>query len=304
MSDVTFGVKVPEELKKQIDDLMKDSGLRTGKDFMQQLINCYVVEKTKENIPEVAEDLKELQVLTQRINNIYLNLGYRIDNVTKAQQEQQEQQISKKDSIISDLQNKIDIAINDKNTITEAYNNIVNQNNDYLQRVNELTDSNNNIKALNEEFNGKYDMLLGDLKEHKQYKVQVEELKALLASQQADNVEKDNSIKELNINLTGLNKDIEKLKQEHEKVVNELNIKHTTEIENINSKNNNDKATELLKLKTTVVEKIESINVKHNTEIENWQSKYNLLLERLEKEKTITKAKEVTPATTTNIKSK
>jgi len=70
MSDVTFGVKVPEELKLQIDNLIKDSGLRTGKDFMQSLINSYVLEKTKESLPEVAEDLKELQSLTQRIDNI------------------------------------------------------------------------------------------------------------------------------------------------------------------------------------------------------------------------------------------
>ena len=126
------------------------------------------------------------------------------------------------------------------------------------------------------------------------FTIQLKQLKA-------DSTNKDNEIKELNNNITGLNKDIEKLKQEHEKVVNELNIKHTTEIENINSKNNNDKATELLKLKTTVVEKIESINVKHNTEIENWQSKYNLLLERLEKEKTTKEPKEEPkPGTTKN----
>ena len=109
MSDVTYGVKVPEELKKQLEDLQKDSGLRVGKDFVQQLVNSYVLEKTKENIPEVAEDLKELQVLTQRINNIYLNLGYRIENVTKSQQEQQEKELSNKDSIISDLQSKIEV---------------------------------------------------------------------------------------------------------------------------------------------------------------------------------------------------
>ena len=41
MADVTFGVKMPEELKKQIEDLMKDAGLRTNKDFMQSLVNSY-----------------------------------------------------------------------------------------------------------------------------------------------------------------------------------------------------------------------------------------------------------------------
>lgn len=187
MSDVTYGVKVPEELKKQLEDLQKDSGLRVGKDFVQQLVNSYVLEKTKENIPEVAEDLKELQILTQRINNIYLNLGYRIENVTKAQQEQQEKELSKKDSIISDLQNKIETTTEKKNIITEEYNIIVNKNDEYRTRVNELTESNNNIKALIEEYKRKNDMLLSDLQEFKEYKNINKQLTEQLEQFQNDN---------------------------------------------------------------------------------------------------------------------
>ena len=43
--DVTFRVEMPEELKKQLEDLQKNSGLRTEKDFMQQLVNVYLVEE-------------------------------------------------------------------------------------------------------------------------------------------------------------------------------------------------------------------------------------------------------------------
>ena len=43
--DVTFRVKMPEKLKKQLEDLQKNSGLKIGKDFMQQLVNVYCLEE-------------------------------------------------------------------------------------------------------------------------------------------------------------------------------------------------------------------------------------------------------------------
>ena len=44
MKDVTFGVKVPEDLRDEINGLMKDSGL-VGKEFMQQLVDVYMLEQ-------------------------------------------------------------------------------------------------------------------------------------------------------------------------------------------------------------------------------------------------------------------
>lgn len=205
MSDVTYGVKVPEEFKKQLEDLQKESGLRTGRDFLQGMVNCYVVEKTKDSLPEVAEDLKELQILTQRINNIYLNLGYRIENVTKAQREQQQIELNKKDSLISDLQNKLENINIEKDALTKSYDNIVNQNNDYLQRVNELTDSNNNIKALNEEYKQKNDDLLGIVTEYKQYKEQYKDLKKSMDELKVAHTNKDNIINDLENSIKQLN---------------------------------------------------------------------------------------------------
>jgi chromosome segregation ATPase len=195
MGDVTFGVKVPEDLKEQLAKLMQDSGL-AGKDFMQSLVNVYQVEKTKEGIPEVAQDLKELQGLTQRINNIYLNLGYRIDNLMKSKEAELQEQLQRKNAIIVTLQNKIDELDSKSEMLTEAFNTSVNDKCELETRVNELTESNNSIKALNEEYKAKFDTMAGIVEEYKHYKVEVEEYKKLLADSQTRNIELESSIKE------------------------------------------------------------------------------------------------------------
>ncbi len=289
MSDVTFGVKMPEELKEQITNLIKESGL-PGKDFMQSLINTYHIEATKKNMPQVAEDLKELQGITQRINNIYLNLGYRIDNITKVQQEETNKELNKKDSIISNLQDKITEFNLDKEIISEKYNEIVNLNNDYLNRVNELTESNNHIKALIEEYKEKNDMLLGQLKDYEKYKNQIETTKELLAASQDKNITLENSIKENEFTIKKLNNEILDLKEDKEKTVQELKNKHSEEIETTKEKYQlkNDKA--IIELQKQYQSNLQDLQDKYNKEIQEYQNNYKQLLEELKTEKEDIKA--------------
>ena len=275
MSDVTFGVKVPEELKVQIDNLMKDSGLRTGKDFMQQLINNYVVEKTKENVPQVAEDLKELQLLTQRINSIYLNLGYRIENITKAEQEEQQQLLSKKDSTITDLQAKVEKMAIEHNIVLEEYDDLVNLNSEHLKQVNQLTDSNNNMKELISEYKGKIDTLSGIIEEYKDFKSDNEGLKALIADLQAEKVTLNNSIDKSKV-------EIETISQE----VNQLNTKHARDLERLKKEYALDNKLKIAEVREEFNLQISNEQEKHNKQIQEYQDKYKTLLEQLEAKKT------------------
>ena len=288
MGDVTFGVKVSEELKKQLEDLQKDSGLRTGKDFMQQLLNSYVLEKTKESIPAVAEDLKELQTLTQRINNIYLNLGYRIENINQAQEKEKQELLQSKDSIITDLQARIEILRAENDTLNNNYSEAVNIKIELDQRVNELTESNNNIKALIEEYKGKNDMLLSQLKQFEKYPEQLENAKGLLADSQSRNVELTNTIKNKDFAIEKLNSEVETVKQDKEKIVRELNTKHSTELEAVKEKAELLKDKAILELQKQQQQELQELQHKHTTEIEQYQAKYKQLLEQLEKVKTST----------------
>lgn len=312
MADTTFGVKVPEELKEQITKMMQDSGL-TGKDFMQSLINVYQVEKTKDQLPEVAQELKELQLLTQRINNIYLNLGYRIDNMMKSKDEETGEQLRKKDDLISKLQVNIGDLETKTEMLTEAFNNAVNQKDELMQRVNELTDSNNNIKALVEEYKGKNDMLLGQLKQYEKYPEEIDNLKSELAKAQRENVEKDSmiTVKEQAINALkdkvnelvvtlddvkeNSNKEKENLKAQYKDNLQQLKVDLSLEreraIDDINRVKNSEMREAILKLKEEQQEKMQSIQAEYLGKINEYQDKYRALLEELEEVKAAQKKK-------------
>jgi DNA repair exonuclease SbcCD ATPase subunit len=303
MSDVTFGVKVPEELKKQLEDLQKNSGLRTGKDFMQQLVNTYQVEKAKDSIPVVAEDLKELQTLTQRINNIYLNLGYRIESINKTQEEEKTKILKDKDSIIQDLQAKVEDLQVKNNSLNNDNSEKVNLINELYQRVNQLTNGNDSIKALNDEYKSKIDTMAGIVEQYKGYKDTNEELNKLLADSQTRNIELDNSIKEKDIVIEKLNSEIVVVKKANEKTVQELNTKHNEFIQSVKDKAELQREKAILELKSQQQQEKEELQSKYNKEIEEYQNKYRELLKEMEQKKaprtTTTRKKQTSNTKTT-----
>ncbi|WP_026883708.1 hypothetical protein [Clostridium akagii] len=327
MNDVTYGAKVDNELKSKLDSLQKNSGARTGKEFMQLLVSSYELESTKENIPEIAEDLKELQSLTQRIDNIYLNLGKRIENIAKAQEGQQQIELDKKNSIILELRGKIDTIVADKDKINESYNNIVNENNEHLQRVKELTESNDNIKTLIEEYKSKNDTLAGLLNEYKEYKTDNEKIKELLTDAQKKLTDKDTIIKDRDYNLNILTKEIKskednistlemkykeelkyvasnhlidmaQVKKENEIIINNLNgniqnlkVEHEQELQTSKKLSKIDKDMAVLDKDKEHQKIIEELNSKYNKEIEDYQAKYKNILGELEQLKVLPKTK-------------
>lgn len=324
MSDVTFGVKVPEELKKDISKMMQDSGL-TGKEFMQSLINVYQVEKTKENIPEVAQDLKELQGLTQRINNIYLNLGYRIENISKVNEEETKELLSKKESIIVQLQEKNEILKSEKEKIEVTHEEVVNERSDLYQRVNELTDSNLNYKALIEEYKNKIDALSGIVEEYKGFKGENEQLKLQvqklsnknnelgndLSLSEKANEELINSVDKLKEENQQLKEQVKEISSKNSELEKNLSIKeresndlvkdmerlkeeHKKNCESIQNKAEFDKNKSLLEKDIEHQEKIKSLNDEINSLSKNYNDKVKELIKELEEAQKVRKTTKTT----------
>jgi len=80
MADLTWSVKMPEELKEKVAEKLQESGL-SGKEFMESLLNSYELQRVKEERPELLQDLQELEILTKRICSVYVNMGERITTV-------------------------------------------------------------------------------------------------------------------------------------------------------------------------------------------------------------------------------
>lgn len=92
MSDVTFGVKVSEEMKNELSLLMKEHAL-SGKEFMSMLLASYRLDQAKDEAKLYESDIIELQSLTKRINSIFLNMTEKSKLNHKEEQEALEQVI-------------------------------------------------------------------------------------------------------------------------------------------------------------------------------------------------------------------
>ena len=113
MSDVTFGVKVSEEMKNELSQLMKEHAL-SGKEFMSMLIASYKLDRAKEESQLFESDLVELQGLIKRISGIFINMTEKsqsayqeeviaLEKVIEAQQNEKNELLKKVEALKEQL---------------------------------------------------------------------------------------------------------------------------------------------------------------------------------------------------------
>ncbi len=176
----TWGVKMEEEEKERLQALIEQSGLNS-KDFMNELVTAYEVNRTKEAVPVISADIDELQKLTSRINAIFVGIGDRINTLMSDKDRQYEDQLSGKLSLIDTLQEKIKALQLDMQETDEQNEGLV-QSNDELSKemvnlktelnrvVNQYNQVNQSNQALIEQYKEKIDTLTGLVNEYKQAK--------------------------------------------------------------------------------------------------------------------------------------
>lgn len=270
MALTTYGVKVPEELKQEATVLQKRMGL-TGEGFLKELVTSYKIEVAKSEVPAVAEDLKELQGLTKRIDDIYLNLAYRIENVSRSKELEMQEQLKKKDSTISDLQDKLEEVKLENMTISDAFNNSVDQKNEFEEKVNQLTKNESTYEELNNQYKHEIETLKENLKQYKQYPADLETQKELLTISQAKNMELEKKSDKQAIEIERVAQEVKDLNTKHEDTIKNQQEKHKEELESLKDRMEIEKRTAMLDLKE-----------KHQKE---YSDKVKQLLEELEKSK-------------------
>lgn len=117
MADVTFGVKVSEEMKNELTDIMKSTQL-TGKEFMGLLLGTYKLEQKKQSENLFVKDIEELQKLLQRIQTMYLNLSERIGFIV-------EERIGEMEEIIDQKEEEKEKLIKEKALLEEGIKHLV-----------------------------------------------------------------------------------------------------------------------------------------------------------------------------------
>jgi len=93
MADQTYAVKVSEETKEQVQKMVEVAGC-TSKEFFEKLLQVYQMETLKEGSPRNSEDLREIEALLSRVNQVICNLAIKGDTeVFIIRQQQQEKEL-------------------------------------------------------------------------------------------------------------------------------------------------------------------------------------------------------------------
>jgi len=299
-----LGIRLDTEERKRFDEFVGEEG-KNNKDFLNTLLNLYELNKGKVKNINLVGDIDVLEGYTNKIHQAFIGIIDKLESQKGdiAESSQKNLQIYKEK--INNLQNEIDSV-----TLLNSMNDekLISLNNDNLslkEQHSQLQESALDKLTIIKEYQGKNDTLTGILEEYKQYKVEVEQYKKSLAEIQSKNIELKDSLKDRDFTVTNLGKDIETLKEDHEKVINELaksqeqlKDKHIEDIEQLKDKASITIDKALLKLQKEQQEQLSQNQVKHNSEIQEYQSKYKSLLEELEKKKPTPRAKKDNAAST------
>jgi len=292
-----LGIRLDTEERKRFDEFVGEEG-KNNKDFLNTLLNLYELNKGKAKNINLVGDIDVLEGYTNKIHQAFINIIDKLESQKGDISENNQKNLQIYKDKISDLQNEID-SVNLLNSTNEEKLIILNNDNVALkEQHNQLQESSQDKLTIIKEYQGKNDTLTGILEEYKQYKVEVEHYKKSLEDTQSKNIELKDSIKDSDFTVINLGKDIETLKEYHEKVINELTKSqeqlkgnHIEYIQQLKDKASITMDKALLELEKKQQEQLTQNQLKHNAEIQEYQGKYKSLLEELEKKKTTPRVK-------------
>jgi DNA repair exonuclease SbcCD ATPase subunit len=267
MADTTWGVKVPEELKEKLSQVMQGSGL-SGKDFVESMLQAYIIQEMSENQPIMAPDLKELQVVTNRIVAIYANLGERLSNVIADKDNWFNAELEKKEKSINVLGEKIsalESSLSDANTEKEEAANYALE---LKKQKKDLEESLETHRALVTEYKEKNDTLTGMLADYNDQKKKYEQIRDELAAKEAEVQQLAFQIEGKKKDIEILNKEIEGLKASHKEAIETLKAAHKETMERMVEKMELEKERAILEIRSEYQNRLEEVRVKSADRIE------------------------------------
>lgn len=265
---VTWGVKMPEELKDKMGEMLRDSGMQ-GKDFIEYLSTLYDSKMAKEKQPLLTQDIEEVETITRRILNIFVNVNERLSITMKDKDGQYESKLDQQQGIMNMLHVKVKEQENEiiglresneqfKKVADEVNSDRVNLENNFVTQVNRLTELLESNKALIEEYRSKNDTLTGLLDEYKQYKEENKEIIRAVEKEQVEHLKSKEVLRECQGKVVNLESRIE-----------EMTVKHQSELTTLTDKLSIEHEKESLKKDRDYQNLIQSIRDEYNQRVKD-----------------------------------
>lgn len=142
--DAILSVRISDELKQKFNELAQSEGIN-NKELMEQVVKYYELNRAREEDSNMSEDIKELQTITSRMADIYINIVERNNVKTLEVKNVHRDELVDKDKEVQKLKEDI-ILLKEEN---KKINSLEKEQSDSKHVIKELQENNKSLKTLN-----------------------------------------------------------------------------------------------------------------------------------------------------------
>lgn len=260
--DSILSVRISDELKQKFNELAQNEGIN-NKELMEQVVKYYELNRAREEDGNMSEDIKELQTITSRMADIYINIVER--NSIKALEVKN---IHRNDMIdnnkeVDKLKEKIEL-LNEENKRIK----ILEKDLTDAKHINkELQENVKSLKTLNNMQEEKILKLTETNEKYIKYKDEIIKLKIEQDKLLSENMQLKNALLNKNNEVDSLIKQIDESNQINKSKIGELEIKGKQDLEMQRQRTTFQMGKEGLKLKEEQHLKIQELQESFNGRI-------------------------------------
>lgn len=278
MAGTTWSVRIDEEVKKEITELLNSDG-GNGEEFVKSLLSSYKLKQAEELQPIATQDIKDLQIHLSAVQDIYYNISKRVDLRLKAKDQEVSEILTEKtdefEKILTTNAAEFEKATERIAELEAALRTSSEENENNIKviesqskKIIDLEDAVTTTKELVAEYKEKNDTLTGLLAEYKGYKSEIEETKKSLSDEREIKGTLEKEKKEaLEV--------FEKSKVQYQEDIGKLNANHADEIQRIKNNLDMDHKQKLLDVQAVHQDELNKLHKDYNDQIQKMLLTFN-----------------------------
>ncbi|MFT5875614.1 MAG: hypothetical protein ACI8WT_004608 [Clostridium sp.] len=260
--DAILSVRISDELKQKFNELAQSEGIN-NKELMEQVVKYYELNRAREEDSNMSEDIKELQTITSRMADIYINIVERNNIKTLEVKNIHRNELIDKNGEVQKLKEEIELLKEENKKITSMEKDITDE-----KHINsELQENIKSLKTLNNMQEEKILKLTETNEKYIKYKDEIVKLKTELDKSINENMQLKNDLLNKNNDVDRLQKQFNEFAEINKNKIEELQIKSKQDIGMQRERSMFEMDKELLKLKEEQQRKLQGLQEGFNERI-------------------------------------
>jgi len=286
--DAILSVRISDDLKQKFNELAQSEGIN-NKELMEQVVKYYELNRAREEDINMSEDIKELQTITSRIADIYINIVERNNIKTLEVKNIHRNELLDKDKEVQKLKEDITFLKEENKKVISLGKELSNVN--HINK--ELEESIKSLKTFNNMQNEKIITLSETNEIYIKYRDEIVKLKKDHYNLINENIQLKNELLSKEDKESKLIKQIDELDEINRIKIDELTIKSKQDIEMQKERTIFEVGKEILILREQQQFKIQELQENFNDRInklinekENVAEKFRNMIMQMDKNET------------------